>query len=291
MNKPPLDLSVDDILRASRAEPGYGIEVKGLGPFADGIKVKGLGRFADGTITLPNPTWSIFTEVSSMLGNKQQVIDIVLSLGTSFEQSTESRPIGILSKLLHWQTWHKQALVFDDDLTKKVDMRMQDLTRRKGVRYYRIDVTGSWTGEGPYSHLLKQIKEVTDNYLGSDVVRHELQTCATALVERRRRRARTDRWESSEGKPSRQSTQLSSLSIADRPNHNDTDSSGTVRDETLYRCPLGPCELPLDYCFRARESLIIHLIISHRQPPPDAANREMVYKLLEQGKVRPKGSE
>jgi len=105
-------------------------------------------------------------------------------------------------------------------------------------------------------NLLKEIEKVTEEYLRNKDVQEILCECANILVQRRRARAETSRWEA-------------------------------FAMGTRYRCMETKTKcFKKETRFLDREELLDHLVKDHNLPPPDPISFQRIEDLLDQGRVQ-----
>ena len=218
-----------------------------------------------------NPSLEIFYEVNSRHRETLDPIDVFLSLGCGDPKSRSSRkneefkPKRKLSRSLSKIEKHLSMV---SDL-----VHYEMLRRSSSLCYYRLDVKeklrtvrlGEWKPFDTGASTLNAIQNATTTYLKQSDVQDQLKRCAKKLVQRRRDRSETMRWES--------------FALGIR-----------------YRCKVEPpCELKdaegRPVLFQNRNELMDHLRTFHHKPPPDANNYQEIQALVDRGRTNSDMSE
>ena len=274
------DLKISKVLRASLATP------------RESYKIYPLGKFIDGSIACPNPTLEIYREASLMALSKHHTVHFVLSLGTAVGGRGKKASSKLLSRFSHSSAPNAQlAELFAD---RRVDTEMREIRNKKGIAYFRFDVTSEFESGTDGSaengrELFYRIKLAASQYICSGEVQDDLRLCARALVKRRRQRASTESWLSfiRRDLPSdfkalpRDSDEQRSSESLDSPSVGNNASNDGKRKR--YRCTLDGCNLSADYRLDRRDDFLLHLIVDHHRPPPDATHSKTINDLLDQG--------
>ncbi|KAK3941615.1 patatin-like phospholipase-domain-containing protein [Diplogelasinospora grovesii] len=141
----------------------------------------GSGQFVDGSQQIRDPTLEVLKEITTLLDPPgEPVIDLLLSLGTDEHHAwfyQKLRRPGVDNEH-HWSS-------------------AEDVAKEKGrsyLHYYRFEVTDIKLGFRK-KYVLKEIEEATEKWLKTDHQRESIHKYAEMLVERRRARASTIRWE------------------------------------------------------------------------------------------------
>ncbi|KAK3349387.1 patatin-like phospholipase-domain-containing protein [Lasiosphaeria hispida] len=143
----------------------------------------GSGQFVDGSKLIRDPTLEVLKEITALLsGPGEPPIDLVLSLGTDehqawfYEKLRRSKPEAVSSR----------------------PSSREELGREEGksyMHYHRFEMKDIRLGFRS-KYFLKEIEEATENWLATDTTQQEhILQYAEMLVERRRARASTSRWE------------------------------------------------------------------------------------------------
>ncbi len=187
------DYPIVMVARATSAAPFYFKSVK-----------MGKGdeyEFVDGGFGAANPSEEGYEEVKMMSNDRDTALGTLVSIGTG--KDTESKPLrgaGLRMYYAYANVAKKWATY-----SESTHETMLRLTRNK-VPYYRLNVErgiGSmkmdeFKTKGDQCITFEKIRTATEAYLSTEKVKSDIRDCAQLLVERRRRRSRTeyiDRWE------------------------------------------------------------------------------------------------
>ena len=153
----------------------------------------GSGQFVDGSKLIRDPTLEVLKEISSLLGvtestaQSEPVIDLLLSLGT------DEHHTWFYEKLIH-QKPSPQSSRSSTEYTSR-----EDISKEEGKlyrEYHRFEVKDIKLGLlTRKKYYLREIEEATERWLNTDHQREKITRYAQMLVEKRRARAQTDRWE------------------------------------------------------------------------------------------------
>ena len=164
--------------------------------FFDPMEIDGE-EFIDGGIGCNNPSSIAYFEVTQMHNNAADVISLCLSVGTGepdFERGAGSKTTRLLKTL--------KALPKIVTNSAGVHQFMSSLKSTFNVPYYRLNVPeelgdlkmDTWVTNGKHS-TKEKVTALTEKYLSNEEVQNQLREVAQKLVDRRRERARTHRWE------------------------------------------------------------------------------------------------
>jgi hypothetical protein len=196
---PAQDVALWKAGRATSAAPGW----------FPSIKI-GKQRFQDGAVAkYNNPIDAAFNEVKQMSASQEP--SVIISVGTGVKRSTQGTLDDADESPSKW-TWIKgsiaqyKALLGNSDLVHQAFKTRLDKEYRhspaKKPTYFRWDVPtgfpkvrlGDWHGDDGLV-TREAISKPTKSYYDNQTVRQEIKDCAKRLVEIRRRRAETARWE------------------------------------------------------------------------------------------------
>ena len=244
--------------------------------FFDDVEIEGQ-RYRDGAFWTNNPSCEILWEVLFMYqsetdakGTNQRrsvnsgsklvdsdrdgvdsVVNLFLSIGSGRTESVKNpRRTNVLRSLRSYFPSTSNS----EDVHEKMTEEAPNVYRRLNVHngLNRIQ-SYRWEANGSKSNTFQRIKAATLRYLSTDQVRYVIQDCAKRLVDCRRKRANTVRWE------------FFALGIR-------------------YRCPY--CQSPL---LMDRNELMFHLQTKHEVSSPEAPeaphDSETMTLLLEKGRV------
>ena len=199
-----------------------------------------------------NPSWEVLKEVSLLSKESHDAIDLFLSIGSGNSRDSKSRtrfgggslrqdPVEI-SDVLHNKVGQE---------SKAQDFEYHRFDVKEGLQNVRMD---EWKPKLSGGITVGKIEMATKNYLQQEDVRALIQRYAVQLVEKRRQRAQTMRWE-------------------------------RFATGTRYRCPLtNDCPTPKAK-FNTRNDLMDHLRKKHNEPPPDVDHYQHIQRLLDQGRT------
>ncbi|KAK0708224.1 patatin-like phospholipase-domain-containing protein [Lasiosphaeris hirsuta] len=142
----------------------------------------GSGQFVDGSKLIRDPTLEVLKEITALLsGPGEPPIDLVLSLGTDEHQA--------------W-FYEKLRRPKPEAASSRPSSR-EELDREEGksyMHYHRFEMKDIRLGFRS-KYFLKEIEEATEKWLATDTQQKHIHQYAEMLVERRRARASTARWE------------------------------------------------------------------------------------------------
>ena len=199
-----------------------------------------------------NPSWKVLKEVSLLAKESHDAIDLLLSIGAGNSRDGKSR-IRFGSGSLREDPAETSDLLHNKvgQESKIQDFEYHRFDVKEGLQRVRMD---EWRPKSGGGITVGKIETATENYLKQEDVRALIQRCALHLVEKRRQRAQTMRWE-------------------------------RFATGTRYRCPLtNNCPTPKAK-FNTRNDLMDHLRIKHDEPPPDADHYQHIQRLLDQGRT------
>lgn len=140
----------------------------------------GSGQFVDGSKEIRDPTLEVLKEMTGLLhGPGEPPIDLLLSLGTDEHNA-----------------WFYEKLRRPSGAVG-ASMSQIDIGKEEGksyLHYQRFEVTDIRLGLRR-KHYLREIEEATEKWLTTDHQKDKIRQYAQMLVERRRLRAATPRWE------------------------------------------------------------------------------------------------
>ena len=202
--------------------------------------------------SINNPSWEVLKEVNLLAKESHDAIDLFLSIGAGNSRDSKSRTRFGSGSL------RQDPAETSDVLHDKVGQqsRVQDFEYhrfdvKEGLQSVRMD---EWKPKLGGGITVGKIEMATENYLQQEDVRALIQRYAVQLVEKRRQRAQTMRWE-------------------------------RFATGTRYRCPLtNDCPTPKAK-FNTRNDLMDHLRKKHDEPPPDADHYQHIQRLLDQGRT------
>ncbi|CAE7013494.1 Patatin [Pyrenophora teres f. teres] len=174
------------VARATSAAPGF---------FSS--KTIGTRKFRDGGLIANNPAKLACTEISQM---HEHPLRLLISIGTGKPEKL-SRNKKYKGPLKHIKENFGTGIALVELATQCEETHLQvdnDL-QEKHIQYHRFN-TGSDMGKRPLDEwngvrTLEEIKELTKTYLKKLDTHQSLLKCARTLVEARRQRAATERWE------------------------------------------------------------------------------------------------
>jgi hypothetical protein len=150
--------------------------------------------FLDGGFGSSNPSWEIYNEVRDMHNQSADGIEILLSIGTG--ETAVARMHGFMRTIA--------AMVAAISDTRQVDENLRSIMRPDQT-YFRINVEtldlsriklDEWKqSRKGQSTTADQILTLTTEYLNRVDVAKRCERIAEILVDRRRQRATTSRWE------------------------------------------------------------------------------------------------
>ncbi|MCJ1394988.1 hypothetical protein MMC18_007869 [Xylographa bjoerkii] len=216
-------------------------------------------KYYDAAASLSNPSLELYREVETLHRQAHYPVDIFLSLGCG---NAEKKPYYVMKR--------KKSLsssMTGETLTTVSDA-VHELMLRESERfsYYRLDVrepTDNTREENLDSkesvyRTVRKIRTAALQYLSRPEIQGMIIECAESLVERRRQRSETMRWE-------------------------------RFALGTRYRCRVQGCDYKgssgKEFIFQDRNELTDHLRTYHEMPPPDANNHQDIKSLLDRGRT------
>ena len=140
----------------------------------------GSGQFVDGSKQIRDPTLEVLKELTALLSEPgEPPIDMLLSLGTDEHHA-----------------WFYEKLR-KPSASPTPSPSQVDITKEEGKsyqHYHRFEVTNIKLGLRK-KYFLREIEEATEKWLAADEQKELIRLYAEMLVERRRARANTPRWE------------------------------------------------------------------------------------------------
>jgi len=144
----------------------------------------GSGQFVDGSKQIRDPTLEVLKEITSLLDESEPPIDLLLSLGT------DEHHAWFYEKLRSLTLQQNSAA----SSAAKEKWAIGEEEGRSYNHYHRLEVPGIRLGWRK-RFFLRQIEEATEEWLARPEQKREITRYAQMLVERRRARAATARWE------------------------------------------------------------------------------------------------
>lgn len=139
----------------------------------------GSGQFVDGSRQIRDPTLEVLKEITALLsGPGEPPIDLLLSLGTDEHHA-----------------WFYEKLGRPSSVASSPSQA--DIDKEEGksfIHYHRFEVTDIRLGLRK-KYYLRDIEEATEKWLAVDHQKEEIRRYAEMLVNRRRARAATTRWD------------------------------------------------------------------------------------------------
>jgi hypothetical protein len=210
--------------------------------------------FTDGSFWVNNPSWEVLNEVLTMNDRSEEAIGLFCSLGTGETVNHKQEPF--------WKSLWSPEKSLLKALGSQSDEIHQQFVRNSGVpEYRRFSVKAGlenialdeWKPKRDGSKTLNEIRDATREYLQQEKVMIKLQECARTLVDRRRLRAKTGRWEEF------------ALDIGYKCNRRDCSRGGEL--------------------LQKRTELMRHLRKEHNMLPPDMNNFEEIQHFLDLSRV------
>ncbi|KAK4654608.1 hypothetical protein QC762_408880 [Podospora pseudocomata] len=169
-------VSIPEVAKAITAPSSYSFK-----PFK-----LGSGSFVDGSKQIRDPTLEVLKEISSLLDDGGPSIDLLLSLGTDEHQAW------FYEKLRAFTSSASTPLSANSTASRE---SLLDQERGKKYKtYYRFEAPDVKLGMRK-KYYLSEIEEATREWLSSKEQKEQIARYARWLVQRRRERARTTRWE------------------------------------------------------------------------------------------------
>ncbi|KAK4154348.1 patatin-like phospholipase-domain-containing protein [Chaetomidium leptoderma] len=147
----------------------------------------GSGHFVDGSKQIRDPTLEVLKEITSLLDESEPAIDLLLSLGTDEHHAW-------FYERLRAFTTTTAAQPAAATTTAKDKQAISEEEGRSYNHYHRLEVPGIKLGWRK-KFFLGQIEEATTKWLDGAEQKAQITRYARMLVERRRARAATARWE------------------------------------------------------------------------------------------------
>ncbi len=151
-----------------------------------------LGTYIDGKYSYNNPSRTLLTDVSSLLDSEKcgdYSIDL-LSIGAAI-----SEPVNIKSHEMQYQM-SKQNQRVHNELTQADPLNLNNYCRLESPDHNIQDIgVNEWKPEISDHSSFDRIEEATNVYLQENAIVDKLHHFAAALVDKRRLRAETLRWE------------------------------------------------------------------------------------------------
>ncbi|KAM7207476.1 Acyl transferase/acyl hydrolase/lysophospholipase [Naviculisporaceae sp. PSN 640] len=160
----------------------------------------GNGQFVDGSKLIRDPTLGVIKEISSLLSPLSTDDDE--ETNDEDEEDPRDPPIDLLLSLGtdEHHVWFYEKLR-RPKLNKKISSAQQQKTQlqeQQGISYHdyhRFEVPNLKLPVLRRKLILAQIEQTTEKYLAQKEVQEQIRKYAQLLVERRRERAQTSRWE------------------------------------------------------------------------------------------------
>ncbi|KAL2161997.1 hypothetical protein VTH06DRAFT_7782 [Thermothelomyces fergusii] len=143
----------------------------------------GSGQFVDGSGLVRDPTLEVIKEITSLLDEPEPPIDLLLSLGTDEHRA--------------WFYEKLRSLAAPRGSPASAARDKSAIGEEEGrsyIHYHRFEVSGIRLG-WRRKFFLRQIEEATEEWLSRPEQKQRVARYANMLVERRRARAATARWE------------------------------------------------------------------------------------------------
>ena len=223
----------------------------------------GSHRYFDAGLGLNNPSLEIYNEIDLMHPQLYNPINVFLSLGCGYAR-TEHDTLHAGSRAWKTRQSHNKLEKTLASISDAVHEKM--VKESSNFHYYRLDVKDGLNlaklGEKKPNEsgrsALERIRHVTTLYLKERETQDTIKRCAHELVERRRQRSNTMRWESF------------ALGIRYRCKHSDKCNAQNGKGESFHN----------------RNELLDHLRIVHKMAPPDANNYESIKSLIDKGRTK-----
>ena len=185
------------------------------------------------------------------------VVELLLSIGSGEIRSSKKQLLwGMMrsSKKTLLKAVSSQCNQVDSQITSIVDENDTFRYHRLSLEHGLEDIAFNEWDPKNRARSLRTIEEATCAYLKSESIAAKLRDCAQMLVDRRRQRAKTTRWEAY------------SLGIG-------------------YQCKEKGCSEGSPLC-DSRNQLMSHMRRLHQLPAPDLAHYEKIQKILDSGRVQ-----
>ncbi|KAK4105202.1 hypothetical protein N658DRAFT_491647 [Parathielavia hyrcaniae] len=159
----------------------------------------GSGQFVDGSKQIRDPTLEVLKEISSLLDESEPAIDLLLSLGTDEHQAWFYERLRSFTTPTTTTTSPEQQSATEKEADNNNNMKnkKEAITAEQGRsynHYHRFEVPSIKLGWRK-KFFLSEIEEATSTWLAQPEQKARIAQYATMLVERRRARAATARWE------------------------------------------------------------------------------------------------
>ncbi|KAG7286114.1 hypothetical protein NEMBOFW57_008417 [Staphylotrichum longicolle] len=156
----------------------------------------GSGQFVDGSKQIRDPTLEVMKEITSLLDESEPPIDLLLSLGTDEHHAWfyEKLRLFTSSKPSASTTNAPNPTIPSSPSPADPRQSITDEEGRSYNHYHRFEVPGIKLGWRK-KFFLKEIEDATTRWLALPAQREQIARYAQILVERRRARAATARWE------------------------------------------------------------------------------------------------
>ncbi|KAH6640517.1 patatin-like phospholipase-domain-containing protein [Chaetomium tenue] len=171
-NDPERLISIPEVAKAITTPSRYSFK-----PFK-----LGSGQFVDGSKQIRDPTLEVLKEITSLLDEAEPAIDLLLSLGTDEHQAW------FYEKLRSFTSQHPATT------SAKDQWAIGEEEGRSYNHYHRFEVPGIRLGWRK-KFFLREIEEASEKWVASPEQKTRITQYAQMLVERRRARAATARWE------------------------------------------------------------------------------------------------
>ena len=199
--------------------------------------------YYDAALTFNNPSWVIYKEIAEEQG---QELECLVSIGCGRDKTKQSTSSSFRRAM--------DSGVLDTDL--------QHQAEKRGFRYYRLNVEheeervrlDEWKPRSSGVSTMQKIKGAVDDYLGQKRIEEYCRAIAKLLVQRRRQRAKTMRWE-------------------------------LFASGTWYVCPERNCPDKNPH-FEHRNALLDHLRAVHDYAPPDTEHYQQIQDRLNEGRKK-----
>jgi patatin-like phospholipase/acyl hydrolase len=177
------------VARATSAAPTYFKAVK-----------VGNRKLGDGGLGCNNPAWEAYNEVQDMHNSDDNAIALLVSIGTGESYIRRFTQVEGFSEAL--QTLRAAKGLATD--THRVDENLRKITRKRKDSYFRFNADSrlgaikldSWKkAKGSRPSTVDEIQRITEEYLSIEKVATDIDRVAEILVQNRRMRSKTDKWE------------------------------------------------------------------------------------------------
>jgi hypothetical protein len=219
---------------------------------------KSENGLVDAGALLANPTLEIFREVRALRGEAKTVKGVLLSVGVDRSRMVE--PNSFRKRLL--RSKQLREILLSLSRAADVDSQLKELEDNGKVEnYFRLSVAPRSSDVGPkdmrdFDRLRRKFK--VDEMLRDDSLTMKLKRCAEKLVEYRRSRSSTTRWET--------------FALGSR-----------YRCPDSNNCPTGKGQIT----YETRTDLLNHLLWDHKYNPPDSQHSVIVDDALDRGRFSP----